>query len=593
MEKHSLLLPDGKMIASGAAGQAALRSVTLTRSVNAGQELTIGSACASLLEATLIDPGAGLSLQPGDRVTLFRGKQLGVFTLESVQRPSANSLKLTGYDAVALLDRDLTAWVRSLTGWPYSLLTFAAMVCEACGVSFVPEDVPNGDYSIEKFSLDGVTGRQLMQWLAQVCCRYVYADPAGKIRMGWYKPLTTAAIGPREDTHSILKRDTDLNFQSEEVSDTYADGALSLESPHFTVTDDGAGNVTLTVNEPVESLYYLQNGMQFEAYETDPIDAVQIAFGGEANSWRWPERPETDNCYVISGNPFLAAADDRVAAALENIHAQLEGLCYTPCKVAVVGGASVDAGHIVRVQDTTGKKFTVLVMQKITSGQLDTFVCTGSRRRENTAAVNQGAADRVLEQKLQRSELLKRLTENGMDDAIFLQDGKLAIKATAILTGVLQGIEIIGESGSIGGLTITDHSLSTTYRRDFSDLAEADISRMTAIYQGAAPTEEELFRYDINMNGSIDSGDGVLLQRMLDGAIPNYTEGRIVIDAKNPLQCVCLEVTGGFRAGEKTVLGMGRVESDTFACGGKDGYTGTLQLGDTTVRVAGGIIVKE
>ena len=289
----------------------------------------------------------------------------------------------------------------------------------------------------------------------------------------------------------------------------------------------------------------------------------------------------------------FAICGKTVSALRRNIILQLEGLRYTPCKVAVVGGAAVDAGDIVRVQDTTGKKFTVLVMQRITRGQLDTFVCSGSRRRENTQAVNQGGADRVLEQKLQRSELLKRLTENGMDDAIFLQDGKLAIKATAILTGVLQGIEIIGESGSIGGLTITDHSLSTTYRRDFSDLTEADISRMIAIYQGAATTEEELFRYDINMNGRIDSGDTSLLNQMLDGLIPNYTEGRIVIDAKNPLQCVCLEVTGGFRAGEKTVLGMGRVESDTFACGGKDGYTGTLELGDTTVRVAGGIIVKE
>lgn len=599
MGNHILLLPDGTKVSSGTPGQTAIQSITLTRRVNAGQELTIGSACAGMLEATLFDPAGSLGLQPGESVTLFRTddagaqQQEGVFFLESALRPSANTLKITLFDPVSKLDRDLTVWVGSLESWPYDAVTFASMVCSACGLTFIPEEVPNGDYLIERFSIDGVTGRQIMQWLGQLCCRYVYADPAGNLRMGWYKPLSTTAIGPREDTYCIVKRDIHPTFRSEEVSDTYTDGDLAVDSPRFTVTDDGQGNVVLTVDEPVESLYYLQNGMQFESYATAPIDGVQIAFSAEASGWRWPERPGTDNCYVISGNPFLAATTQIVAQALEKIHAQLLSVSYTPCKVSVAAGAGVDAGDILQVQDTTGRKLTVLVMQKITKGQLDTLICTGSPRRDSTLAVSNDSANRLLEQKLQRRELLKRLTENGLDDAIFLQDGKLAIKATAIVTGILQGIEIIGQSGSIGGLTITDHSLSTTYRRDFSDLTEEDISRILAIGQGADATEEEIYRYDINMNGRIDSGDGVLLQRMLEGEIPNYTEGRIVIDAKNPTQCVSLEVTGGYRMGEKTVLGMGRVSSDSFACGGREGYTGTLQLGDQTLTVAGGIIVKE
>ena len=607
MDKHLLILPGGRGIYSGTPGQAAIQSVTLTRCVNAGQELTIGSACASMLEVTLIDPAGDLSIQPGQEVVLYRvaedgsRQQAGVFLPETPQRSSVNTLKFTAYDRMVRLDKDLTRWVKSLTGWPYSLMTFAGMVCDACGVVFAPEAVPNGNYQIEKFSLDGVTGRQLMQWLGQVCCRYTYADPAGKIRMGWYKPLTAAAIGPREDTFHIVKRDTAPVLASEDVADTFENGELSLDSARFSVTDDGEGNVILTVDEPVAGSYYLQNGLQLDSYVTAPIDGVQIAFSSDGNSWRWPERAEGDNCYVIHGNPFLAATTQTVANALETIRAQLARFSYTPCRVSVPAGVNINVGDIVRLRDPGGNDRIICVMQKITRGQLDTLVCVGSPRRDNTVTVSNDSDRRLLEQnlqrqeqKLQRQELLRRLTEDGVDDAIYLQDGKLAIKATAILTGILQGIEIIGEEGRIGGLTITDHSLSTTYRRDFSYLTANDADRAGEIYRNKlTPSAEELYRLDVNMNGRVDSGDAVVISGMVAGNIPNYTEGRIIIDAKDPLKCVVAEVTGGYRAGEKTVLGMGRVESNAFACGGKDGYTGSFQAGGQTFQVAGGIIVKE
>jgi hypothetical protein len=292
-----------------------------------------------------------------------------------------------------------------------------------------------------------------------------------------------------------------------------------------------------------------------------------------------------------------------VANALQTIGEQLHGIGYTPCKVEVPANLQIDAGHMVTVQDLSGARICAYVMTKTTKGQKDILECAGSYRRDSAGAVNNpspgeqihSAVDRQLTQR----ELLRRLTQNGGDDAIYLKDGKLAIKATAILTGILQGVEIIGENGRIGGLTMTENSLTTTYRRDFSDYTQEDVARIQELYfSGEATSKEDLYRYDINMNGRIDASDAFALQQMLGGNLPDYTEGTITVDAKDPLRCVVLEVTGGYRAGEKTVIGMGTVYSHEvrakthFVCGGQNGYTGTLQLGDQTLDVAGGIIVN-
>ena len=124
MLKNLIVLPDGTELFSGTTGVNALQSVTLTQQVNTGAELTLGSACANMLEATLLTKEGGLNITPGMELTLYKvsedGKQskMGLFTAEKPTRPSANLYKLTAYDRISWLDRDLTGWLESLNGWP-------------------------------------------------------------------------------------------------------------------------------------------------------------------------------------------------------------------------------------------------------------------------------------------------------------------------------------------------------------------------------------------------------------------------------------------------------------------------------------------
>ena len=194
MLKNLIVLPDGTEIFSGEGTVNALQSVTLTQQVNAGSELTLGSACANMLEATLITPAGSLTITPGMELTLYKVDNLGMrtkmglFTAEKPIRPSANLYKITAYDRISWLDRDLSEWLGSLSGWPYSLLEFARMVCAACNLTLVNETIPNGDWQVPKLLARSITGRLLMQWIGQACGRFLRATADGEIEFAWYTP---------------------------------------------------------------------------------------------------------------------------------------------------------------------------------------------------------------------------------------------------------------------------------------------------------------------------------------------------------------------------------------------------------------------
>ncbi len=401
---------------------AAIQSCTLTECVNGGEELTIGSTCACSLEATLMLMDGDLGIQAGNTVTV--SKQLdnntptcvGVFILEKPTHVTANTMKIVGYDNVSKLDKDLTAWLAGLTGWPYRLNTFASEVCKACGLNFAAANVPNMDYEIRKFSKSSVTGRQLMRWLGEICCSFCRADKYGNIEFAWYTPA-------------------DVEIKS---------------------TGDS---------------YYFQNSLTYENYEVAPVTAVQLRLADTQNGALWPTKDvDITNSYIITGNPILAKEiTEEIKTVLENISLRLATASYTPCKVSLPASMNIHAGNTVQIIDKNKKMITAYVMTKTQTGQKDTLEGTGSARRDSSSAVNnktqqektiemENYADAAataasnqagnalidakkytdaLNEALNQLEVLKRLTANGEDDAIYMENGKLAIKATAILTGVL------------------------------------------------------------------------------------------------------------------------------------------------------------
>ncbi len=337
MLKNLIVLPDGSELFSGPGTINAIQSVNLTQRVNSGTELTLGSACAAMLEATLFTPNGGLALACGAEVSLYKVDSsgartlAGIFTVEKITRPSKNRCQITAYDRISRLDRDLTQWLESLNGWPYTLKTFAQMVCSACNLTLVEDTLPNENWLVQKFTVGKVTGRKLIQWVGQVCGRFCRATPDGRLEFAWYTPKDVA------------------------------------------ITPGG-------------QWFYYKDSLQREDYQVAPIDKVQIKLTPKAVGVSYGDG---NNAYVLTGNYLLAAGTpEALTAVAERLHEILKTVTYTPCRLVMPADLAVEAGDIVQVTDYNGKTFSAYIMAKTQNGQRQTLESTGSALRDNVVQTN-------------------------------------------------------------------------------------------------------------------------------------------------------------------------------------------------------------
>lgn len=336
MTRTLIILPDGTEVFSGASETNAIQSKTLTKMVNDGTELNVGSVCSFVFQAKIITPGGGLEISEGSDISVYEvdnsnnRSKLGVFRVEKPTRPTANTYQITAYDHTVKLDKDLTEWFNALNAWPYTLYNFASMICAECGLVFKNDSIPNGDRLIQKFKASGITGRQLMKYVGQACCRFGRATVDGEFEFAWYA--------------STEKKVT--------ASDIY------------------------------------QKGLSYEDYVIHPIERVQLRQTESDVGTIYPESSGT-NTYVVEGNPLLTAASatDLLEVA-ETIYNELKSVSYTPCKCSLFYPSGVDVGDIISITDRNGTEITTYVMKSTIKGYKQTIECFGSYRRDSVSLKN-------------------------------------------------------------------------------------------------------------------------------------------------------------------------------------------------------------
>lgn len=332
-----LVLPDGREISSGEVGKDAILSLTLTAGVNDTQELTLGSVYASMVEAELLVPEGELGLGAGEEVTLYwvegeNREKAGIFVAEKPEKTGKGTYSLTCFDRVSRLDQDVTDWLESLDGWPYSLLDFGKLVCRHCGVELANTQIPNGDYQVKKFAARGITGRQILFWVGEAAGRFLRATPEGTLLLDWYTPAEKTVSASGED-------------------------------------------------------FYYQDTLTYSDYRTAPIDRVQLRFDEKDVGTIYP--PEAaGNTYAVTGNYLLTAEDAKsLLPVAEVLYGELSGVAYTPCKLTVPSRLGIREGQILTVETPTGERLTAYVMSRTASRGRDTLECTGSCTREASTAV--------------------------------------------------------------------------------------------------------------------------------------------------------------------------------------------------------------
>ncbi len=397
MIKSLIVLPNDTEISSGIGQENNIRSVSYVESVNSENELKLGSACSSMVEITLQTPNGNLNISEGEEIKFYKvdengyRSKVGMFTLESPKRPSPNTLKFTAYDRVSWLDKDLTEWVKNLNGFPYSLKTFARMVCNECGLEFITESFPNDDFAVEKFNVNQVTGRQLMSWCGEIAARFVRATIDGDIEFDFYE-------------HSGIK-----------------------------VSSNGE---------------YKYKTLSYTGYEVHAIEGVQIKITSGENGALFPTIDSSKNIYVISGNPLVSSINQKTQDMLDNIYDQVGGFSYTPCKFSMLSSIDVRSGQILEIVDRNGKGFMTIVMTKSQRGQIDIIESTGSARFDSSSAIYgdknsnlKSYADFSAQSavnNLSQLDIFNKLTNDGQVQGIFLEEnGQIYVNAEYISTGIL------------------------------------------------------------------------------------------------------------------------------------------------------------
>lgn len=349
MLRNLIRLSNGTEISSGSNAAMNIRSCTITHCVNSGDELTIGSVCAACVEMVVQTPPN--TFRSDDVFTLYKvddagnRTQIGIFNVFEPEEKGDHLYKVTAYDNVIKLDKDLTERIREVLASnhlnPFEL---SRMVCEECGVVL-------GDYPLYDAELHAIiqptlpsgsiTGRKLLQWIAEMLGYFCVADSNGELAFRWYVDKT-----------NIILSETGSRFR-------------------------------------MKGSYKWKNHIL-------PIDSVRVI--GSNGTHRSSTIDSIGNQYVIKDNPFLDgnASVKHAAYILKKFlddHRNLIGdkeRSIVACEVSLPATLDIRAGDVIVVDEQEPEQDEVYlpqllmrVMSKISKGQKDTLQCVGSYRRRN------------------------------------------------------------------------------------------------------------------------------------------------------------------------------------------------------------------
>lgn len=338
---------------------------------NDDDDLMLGSVCSSWIEATIHSTDGDFSAYEGDELTVYKvapdgtENQIGVFNITEAKWISKGVYKITAYDNVIKLDRDITGWLRGLTGWPYALTEFYKMLATECGLESGYR-VWDGasSFMVHKFDVaDGTTGRELMGTICEAMGDYCIALPDGTLSANWYRTDPTRVY----------------------YSKSFMPGT-----------------------NPAEESFYYGGSLSYGGFDVEDVRYVQIREDRSKDAVRWPDYgPDADvsNAYIITGNLILMAhptyktdesGTDTVRNALTQIAARFDYTRYRPFRLTMPEAVGFTVGKYVYVGDANNDRIFISPITNITwKGNRMTLECT-ARRTRSTADSPETLSNRQL-----------------------------------------------------------------------------------------------------------------------------------------------------------------------------------------------------
>lgn len=460
-----------------------IKSVKHTENRNASTDLRPGCVASDYIEVTVYGaestaPASGEALRYYKVDAEGNETFVGTFYAE----PSIQSRDTYTFVACDIVDRLNVSFSERLlaiqSNFPMSLGSLVTEACNIAGVQLYTSDFPMHDMVVQSFYAGGLTCRDILQYAAEIACRFVYCDANEKIVFGWYAPKNGYRIYPTTGTngeHRIAYKMGGLSYQSYDVQNVNAVAVVPINAEaaayiyppslasvtaadplgngvvtlyNLVAVDDGIGNITLSGDFTAE----------------DTSGNVEIVPG---------EPAEDGNCLVIEGNILLTNADaatmERVA---QTIYAGMSMLpVYKPARAKLFPSENpFKAGDIVDVTDVQGVSFKMPIMGMVT---------------DQADAVVEATGNKSYDSRFYGSDTSKQL--RNLSNSI-VQIDRLKVGYAEIDTAVIDSLEANGINAdwiNAGALTIEDDNDRVIFKAD-TTTREVKLGNMSVLNSGIA-----------------------------------------------------------------------------------------------------------
>ncbi len=169
--------------------------VTQIEDVGAGGDLQYGTAAMGEVSFSTMK-----KLTEGERFVLSFDQsedgigeflQAGIYFVSSC-KSNGGRYAVMAHDSMSLFEVDVSAWLNGLS-YPITLYTLLSSLCTHIGVTLATVSIPNGERAIPKnFSASGITGRQVLAWIADAAACFAVFRADGRLYLSGYSAVEIA-----------------------------------------------------------------------------------------------------------------------------------------------------------------------------------------------------------------------------------------------------------------------------------------------------------------------------------------------------------------------------------------------------------------
>lgn len=320
---------------------AGLFQFSITDEVSNSGSFDIGSAIAKQLVIRIDNTDgsltkksfSGAELRPRSGLEI-NGKtewlDKGVFHAEP-GRDTGDIITVSAFDEMISFDQP---YIKSKLEYPATLREILQDACSCCDVKISPDTAvfDNSDFVVDARPDDSsLTFRQVVQWVAQIACKYARINNAGQLTLQWYRmELLDQEASDLQENTNVVKMNTLKSGSLIETDDVVITGIRVTEE-----SKDSEASGTETVYQYGEDGYVLE------------VTGNRLVQGGKGN---------------------------RVA---EYLGKKLNGLRFRPLNVICQSDPSVESGDIGLVTDRKNNMYkTIVTGIQYNGGGTQSFTCS-------------------------------------------------------------------------------------------------------------------------------------------------------------------------------------------------------------------------